>query len=588
MRCDRATCKYFCHTNPKNNGGTHCCAGCKSNGNHGINCQKVTAPDLVITPRFKLCTQADVNPNLEPRIVPHASNRSWFTATEMATIYGFPSPGSQNIVIGVVSFGGGLYGTVTDGVLTDGDVQTYWSSLGIETNNQPKVIIVLVDGASNTPNINDNGATYENALDIETIGACYPSNKLTIILYLGTPTSTIASVMAAATTARTINGTVYRPSIVSCSWGLPEVNAPASYLDEANIIMSNAAAAGITICTATGDYGSNDGVGGTGNYVDFPSSSPNVTAVGGTTLLCKNNIYTTAPDTVETAWTSGGGGVSVKFPKPSWQSAITATGRSTPDICMNADPNTGVLYRINGANYILGGTSVSAPIAASFFALINLTTFANPLLYGIAAGSGCFHDIISGTNGGYNAAAGYDQCTGLGSINGANLKNFLNSSYTLTSLNMPLYIGVKYPLLQNPMPMNGMTFSWSSSKPAIAVVDSRGLVTPLTSGSAIITCTASGLGGSTSFPITVLTRVAVTGLAITGPGTSSRSSPVQLSVTYTPSAATNKSVVWSIASGLATVNVNGKVVASAKGKVIVRCSSQDTPSVSTTKTITFS
>lgn len=586
MRCDRTTCNYLCHTDPKNNGGTHCCAGCKSNGVHGTKCQKVTVPDLVITPRVIMSTQPDVIPDLEPHISPHATGRNWFTGTEMAAIYGFPSPGSQNIVVGVVSFGGGLYGTVTNGVLTGGDVQAYWTSLGI--TSQPTVLIVPIDGATNTPNVNDNGATYENALDIETIGACYPSNKLTIILYLGTPTSTIASVMTAATTARTINGTVYKPTIVSCSWGLPEVYATTSYLNEANTVMAAAAAAGITIFTATGDYGSNNGVGGTGNYVDFPSSSPNVTAVGGTTLICRTNVYTTPPNTIETAWSSGGGGVSVKFPKPSWQSAITATGRSTPDICMNADPNTGVQYRVNGTNYIFGGTSVSAPIAASFFALINLTTFANPLLYGIAAGSGCFYDIISGTNGGYNAAAGYDKCTGLGSINGANLKNFLNSSYTLTSLSMPLYVGVKYSLLQNPRPISGTTFSWSSSNAAIAVVDSSGLVTPLAAGSATITCTSSGLGGSATFPITVLARVAVSGLTITGPGTSPRSSPVQLSVSYTPSGATNKSVVWSITSGFATVNVNGRVVASATGRVIVRCTSQDAPTVSATKTIIFS
>lgn len=592
MRCDRITCNYFCHTDRKNNGGTHCCAGCKSNGTHGTYCQKVLVPDLGISPRITDFTIVES----DQTIIPHATGRNWFTAPEMASIYGFPSPGSENIVIGVVSFGGGLYGNIDEhGVLTGGDVQAYWTSLGISSENHPKVIIVFIDGATNVPDTNDRGATYENALDIETIGGCYPSNKLTIILYLGKLTSTIATVMTAATSARTINGIVYRPSIISCSWGLPEVYASNSYLDAANNAMSVAAAAGITICTATGDYGSNNGVGGSGNYVDFPSSSPNVTAVGGTTLVCRTNVYTTAPNTVETAWSNGGGGISVKFAKPSWQSAITATGRSVPDICMNADPNTGVLYRVNGANYIFGGTSVSAPIAASFFALNNLTRFANPILYGIEPGLGCFYDIVLGTNGGYNATAGYDKCTGLGSINGQNLKNILSPSYTppsnyaLTSLIIPLYVGVKYSLLQNSSPTSGTIFSWSSSAPQIATVDSRGLVTPLTLGSAIITCTASGNGnGSVVFPVSVLTRVALTRLTISGAGSGPRSTPIRLSVTYSPLTATNKSLIWSIASGRATIDVNGKVTAFLGGRVIVRCISQDNPSIIAIKAITFS
>ena len=106
------------------------------------------------------------------------SSRDWFYANELAKIYNFPNPSESNIVVGVISFGGGLLGTVSSqGVLTNGDVQAYWTALGIR--KQPQVIIKTINGATN--NTMDENATCENTLDVETIGACCPTSKLTII-----------------------------------------------------------------------------------------------------------------------------------------------------------------------------------------------------------------------------------------------------------------------------------------------------------------------------------------------------------------------------------------------------------------------
>jgi len=450
-------------------------------------------------------TQVDVD---RSKMVPAAVGRSWFTAKEIASIYGFPAvptgPNAPRVVIGVVSFGGGLYGNVnSNGFLTGGDVQAYWTYLGITAANQPKVIIVPVDGGRNTPSTNDGGATYENTLDIQTIGGCFPSSRLTIILYLGNPYSTVATVFTAAKTSRMIGGVSYRPTIISCSWGLPEVNVPNSYLTDANTVMASATAAGITICTATGDNGSNNGVGGTGNYVDFPSSSPHATAVGGTRLVCPTNTYSSA---TETAWSYGGGGVSAFFTKPNYQSALPGETRSIPDIAAVADPNTGVLYFINGTHYVFGGTSVAAPVVAAFFAINNLTKFANPLLY--ASSSSCFNDITSGSNGGFSAKAGYDNCTGLGTMIGAALKPSLSGiKYRLSSISLPLYATPSYKLVVNPTPtvFPAPTLTWTSSAPGVATVDSSGVISVVSGGvpgSAIITCVASGNGsGSASFNI---------------------------------------------------------------------------------------
>ena len=285
---------------------------------------------------------------------------------------------------------------------SNGDVQAYWTSIGIAPANHPKVIVKGINGAINQPNSNDGGATMENTLDVEAIGGACPSANLTIILYIA-PNSfnqfaPLFNYMYS--TNITVNGVNYKPNLISCSWGAPEIYFTSSQLSAIHSIFSTMANAGISICAATGDYGSNNGVGGTGNYVDFPSSDPYVTAVGGTTLVCPNNVYDS--QTVETAWVSGGGGISAIYSKPAYQNNLSGTMRMTPDLASLADPNTGVVFTVNGQSMIIGGTSVAAPTIAGFLATICFKQFLNPFLYQ-APYSTCFHDIIRGSNGSYYA-----------------------------------------------------------------------------------------------------------------------------------------------------------------------------------------
>jgi len=379
-----------------------------------VNAHHLTAPIVphVLKPHMFLVPHT--NTQLKPAAVPY------FNMNQIRKIYNIPVPIKSNYVVGVVSFGGGLYGSVdSQGILTKGDVQKYWSSLGIATANQPRVIIVLVSGARNLPSMNDDGATMENTMDVETIGAACPTSSLTIILYI--IPNTLASFPTLLNYMRTKNVTInkvnYKPNIISCSWGAPEVYFPNNIIANMNKELAALNAAGITMCAATGDYGSNNGVGGKGNYVDYPSSNPHVTAVGGTTLVSPNGVYDRR--TVETAWPSGGGGISAVYSKPSYQSKIPGTKRLTPDVAAVADPNTGIMFIVNGKNHVIGGTSVSAPIIVGYLAAIISKRFINPILY--SAPSSCFNDILRGSNGGYNATKGYDNCTGLGSINAAKL-----------------------------------------------------------------------------------------------------------------------------------------------------------------------
>lgn len=145
-------------------------------------------------------------------------NQGYFTMNQIIKIYNFPTVmPTTSKVIGVLSFGGGLYGDVdSSGVLTNGDVHDYWTSLGILPAHFPQVIIVPLFDAINDPN---NGATVENTIDIETIGAVYKSSKLTIILYIVPNTTLFSSVVSyALNTPVSVGSVSYIPTTLSISW----------------------------------------------------------------------------------------------------------------------------------------------------------------------------------------------------------------------------------------------------------------------------------------------------------------------------------------------------------------------------------
>jgi kumamolisin len=192
------------------------------------------------------------------------------------------------------------------------------------------------------------------------------------------------------------------------------------------------AAQGQAVFVASGDSGAFD-AGGDTLAVDEPGSQPYASDVGmgyfppplpGGTYLEQAN-----PDS--------GGGVSAVFQIPSYQEAIVSraapaalvsmTMRNVPDVVVDANE----LSYYNGSWIGVGGTSLSAPVWASFISLVNQGLgeygpigFANPMLYQLAqSGSYAsdFHDITMGNNGYYPAEPGFDDATGLGSFNGLNL-----------------------------------------------------------------------------------------------------------------------------------------------------------------------
>jgi kumamolisin len=184
------------------------------------------------------------------------------------------------------------------------------------------------------------------------------------------------------------------------------------------------AAAGVNVFVSSGDAGSNpDQTGhnqGTTTQAEYESSDPFVIGVGGTSLKLAPNGGVAE----ETAWSSGGGGKSIYFSRPPWQTAPGAPAvaqRMVPDVSLAADPEEGAFLVLHGKVTQIGGTSWSAPVWAGFCALINeartkaqkpALPFLNPLIYPLV--NTCFRDINKGTNGAFDAGPGYDLVTGLG------------------------------------------------------------------------------------------------------------------------------------------------------------------------------
>jgi kumamolisin len=351
-----------------------------------------------------------------------------FNVPQVAQAYDFPAgtTGSGQ-TIGILELSGGYRAT---------DLATYFKNLGIAA---PTVTAVSVDGGTNSPTGDPNGADGEVELDIEVAGAVAPSAK--IAMYF-TP-NTDQGFLDALTTA--VHDTKLQPAVVSISWGGPESSWTQQALNAFNSACEDASTIGVTILVASGDDGSSDGVSSGTPTVDFPASSPFVLACGGTKLTLSGT--TISSEQVWNELSSGegatGGGVSEVFALPSYQLSANVpkapngfVGRGVPDVAGDADPESGYNVLVDGQQTVIGGTSAVAPLWAGLLARINQSLgknvgYLNPLLYTGNVES-TLHDITSGSNGAYSAGPGWDACTGLGTPDGAALLAALGSAAAST------------------------------------------------------------------------------------------------------------------------------------------------------------
>jgi subtilase family serine protease len=295
------------------------------------------------------------------------------------------------------------------------DVNEWSTRRGLPTMSHSQFTEVVPPGIYRRPNnsqMDPSGWYGEETLDVEAVHGMAPAAK---IVFVGAPNN--RRDLDAA-----LNHVVdfHLADIVTNSYGFHGELLPPGYIKPVNDTLIQAAAEGIGVYFSSGDSGDETSVLGRAS-TDWPASSPWVTSVGGTSLgIDANNdraletgwgtsSYSCDMSThacSRTGWLYGsGGGVSQQFAKPSYQSALSISGRGVPDVAALGDPQTGLLVGQTQSfsdgryydEYRIGGTSLASPIFAGLMALANQKCgcnigFANPLFY---AHAGQFYDVTS-------------------------------------------------------------------------------------------------------------------------------------------------------------------------------------------------
>jgi subtilase family serine protease len=320
---------------------------------------------------------------------------SGLSPTNIDAVYGFSQSSSECSTPGTAGCGETIaIVDAFDDPTAASDLSTFSSQWGLPPCTTGNGCFTKVNGTggTNLPNSNQ-GWALEISLDIEWAHAMAPGAK--ILLVEATNNS-----MKSLVTAESYAGS--QANYVSNSWGGSE------FLGETND--DNDFSGTASYFAATGD---------SAGEVDYPATSPNVVAVGGTSLSFNPN----GSLATESAWSDGGGGCSSYETAPAVQSTFSQyaqvgcdSDRSVPDVSLDADPNSGVA--IYDSNYsppgwlTVGGTSVATPIWAAESAVNGLS--ASPQTIYTSSNTPSFRDITSGSNGN-PTLVGYDLATGRGS-----------------------------------------------------------------------------------------------------------------------------------------------------------------------------
>jgi hypothetical protein len=312
-----------------------------------------------------------------------------FGPADLHAAYALPASGSTETVAIVDAF---------DNPNAEADLAVYRQQFGLSACTTANGCFKKIDqhgGTSYPPP--DAGWAGEIALDIDMVSAVCPTCK---ILLVEADDNFMDSLGTAVNQAVT-QGAKYVSNSYGGGEGSDEGQSDDAYFHHA----------GVAITASSGD----DGYG-----ASYPAASPYVTSVGGTSLVKDTS---SSRGWAESTWDGAGSGCSAYETKPSFQQDSGCARRTIADVSAVADPNTGVSV-YNGGWHVYGGTSVSAPIIASVYALGGVP----------AAGSepnsfpydhpSALNDVTGGSNGSCTpaylctAGDGYDGPTGLGTPNG--------------------------------------------------------------------------------------------------------------------------------------------------------------------------
>jgi subtilase family serine protease len=337
------------------------------------------------------------------------------------------------------------------------DVRQFRTTFGLPANDPQ----IMVNGSD--PGVFNSGEETEADLDVEWSGAVARNAIIKFVVSKSTNSSDGVNLSA----QYIVNNNL--APVMSTSFGLCEAALGSSGNGFLNSLWQQAAAEGITVLVSSGDNGAagcdSPSVASAthGRGVNGLCSTPYSTCVGGTEFddvstpslyWSPSNASATQASALsyipEITWNesapgyglwSSGGGASIVYAKPSWQTGtgVPADGkRDVPDVSLSSAGHDGYLIYQEGSLYVVGGTSAASPSFAGIMALVVQHAAArqgnaNIAFYSLASkqeagGAAVFHDITSGNNSvpgqlGFNAKAGYDQATGLGSVDALVLVN---------------------------------------------------------------------------------------------------------------------------------------------------------------------
>jgi subtilase family serine protease len=375
----------------------------------------------------------------------------------------------------------------------ESDLGTYRSQFGLPACTTANGCFRKVNqnGATSPLPASNTGWAGEISLDVDMVSAICPSCH---ILLVEANSASDADLYTAVDYAAT------HAKYVSNSWGGGEYSGQTT--DDSHFNHP-----GVAITVSSGD---------SGNGSEYPATSRFVTAVGGTSLRTASN----ARGWTETAWNGAGSGCSSFDAKPTWQTVTTnCSRRAEADVSAVADPATGVaVYQTFGGSgwAVYGGTSASAPIIASVYALAGTPGASDyPASYPYSH-TGNLFDVTSGSNGSCgapqcNAGTGWDGPTGLGTPNGtaAFAAGGGTGGVTVNNPgNQTSTVGTAVSLTVTASGGTG-SYTWSASGlPAgLSINSSTGVIsgTPTTAGTSTVTVTATSgtQSGSATFTWTV-------------------------------------------------------------------------------------
>jgi subtilase family serine protease len=315
-----------------------------------------------------------------------------FAPADLQSAYKVVTKGKATTVVAIVDAFG-----YTNAEADLGTYRSQWGLAACTTANGcfEKLNQSGVQGSYPAQNI---GWAQESALDVDMASAMCPKCKIWLV---EANTNSFSDLAAAVQEAATLGAHVVSNSYGGGEGGTQSVEASYNH-------------PGIAITASSGD----DGFG-----VQFPASSPHVTAVGGTHLVADGS----ARGWTETAWSGAGSGCSSVYAKPTWQKDKGCSKRMEADVSAVADPATGVAVfgpNNSGVSQWLrfGGTSVAAPLIGGVYGNNGKTVNYGDNPYKKHARF--VFDVTSGSNGSCspsyfcNAGPGYDGPTGLGTPNG--------------------------------------------------------------------------------------------------------------------------------------------------------------------------